>query len=319
MKGTKRLAAIVAALSLAAALSGCGNAIEYKMPAGADNSANDSSSADDGSSQQPDDGSSVDDSSIDDSGIGDIPVDDKPVVGNQTVTETDDEYFAKSAFIGEALCSGIGFYVSDIGDEHVYTENNAHIGDILGTSWSVDGVAYSLADALYASGRKYIYMWIGPNDLNNYTPQGFADKYSEVISSLYLSNPMSYVGVVSVAPVSAEYEQNLTGGTIDDYNMALSEMVDNIGNNRVFFFNITSTLGDDSGHLLADYDSGDGLHMTGAAYKAVAQYLFDNQIHPFVSDFALDDDDSSDNAEENGDDTDDTGDEAAEAGNNTEE
>lgn len=295
MKG-KRLAAMIAALTMAVSLAGCGNEITYKMPGGVvpDSQVDDSSSADN-SSEKPDDSSSEDPG--DSSGVDIPPIDEHPVAGGQTVTETDDEYFSKAAFIGEALCSGIGFYVSDIDDKYVYTENNAHIGDILDTTWSVDGVKYSLADALYASERKYIYIWIGPNDLNNYTPQGFAEKYKEVINSLYYANPMAYVGVVSVAPVSISYEQSLTGGTVDDYNMALSEMVDNIGNNRVYFFNVTSVLGDVSGHLLSEYDSGDGLHMLGTAYKAVAQHLFDNQIHPFVSDFEKPDDDSSDDAE----------------------
>lgn len=313
MKTGKRLAAMIAALTLAAALSGCGNTIEYKDPTMSkpsnDSSAADSNSQTDASSEP--DGS--DSSTGDNSQAGDPPLVDIPPAGNPVVAENDDEYFAKAAFVGEALCSGMGFYVSDIDDKYVYTENNAHVADILNTKWEIDGKVYGLADALYVSERKYVYIWIGPNDLNNYTPQGFAQKYEELINTLFFSNPMAYVGVISVAPVSSSYEQKLANGTIEDYNMMLSEMVDKIGNNRVFFFNITATLGDSNGNLLDDYDSGDGLHMNGKAYKAIAGYLFDNQIHPYLSDFTLPGEDDSSAADPEGGDGDESIDGSTEA------
>lgn len=285
MKATKKLAAIASVLVLASALTGCSNAIEYKTFY-YENS-NDSSSGETPKDDSSQGDSSQENSSSDIPDIGDLPLDDGQSIANQIVAEADDEYFSKVAFVGEALCSGLGFYVTEIDEQQVYTENNAHISDILDTKWSVDGVSLPLADALYATDRKYIYIWIGPNDLGNYTPAGFADKYKEVIESLFYANPMAYVGVVSVAPVSAAYEQTLEKGKIDDYNTKLAEMIDNIGNNRVFFFNITATIGDSNGNLKSDYDSGDGLHMTGPAYKAIAQYLFDNQIHPYLADFEL--------------------------------
>lgn len=300
MKWEKKLAAMIAALTLTAAFSSCGNTIEYKDPTMSKPS-NDSSAVDD--SSKADDSSEPDDSGDSTGGSsqqGDPPLVDIPSVSSPVVAENDDEYFAKAAFVGEALCSGMGFYVSDIDDKYVYTENNAHVGDILDTKWEIDGKVYGLADALYVNERKYVYIWIGPNDLNNYTPQRFAQKYEELINTLFFSNPMAYVGVVSVAPVSSSYEQKLANGTIEDYNMMLSEMVDKIGNNRVFFFNITATLGDNSGNLLSDYDSGDGLHMNGKAYKAIANYLFDNQIHPYLSDFNLPGEDGSSAADTEG-------------------
>lgn len=288
MKRTKIIAACAAA---ALALSGCGNAIEYKDVAGVvtttapTESVPDSSSAgedtekpNDDSNSIPDDSSTVDDSSSQP---------DIPVLENQRKTEDDPDYFKKCAFVGEAICSGLDFYVKEVEDGSVYAENSAHVTDIADTRWEVDGEEYALPDALYAQGRKYIYIWIGPNDLCNYDPAGFTDKYKELIEEIVFANPLAYVGVISVAPVSSDYEKTLTNGTIKEYNLALSEMIDTIGNNRVSFFNITATLADEEGHLLDEYASADGLHMTSEAYKVLAKYIYDNQIHPFLIDDKL--------------------------------
>ena len=64
-------------------------------------------------------------------------------------------------------------------------------------------------------------------------------------------------------------------------------MVDKIGNNRVRFVNLITVLGDNDGFLKGEFDSGDGLHMTPSAYRAVAEYLLDTQVHPYITDFEL--------------------------------
>ena len=100
------------------------------------------------------------------------------------------------------------------------------------------------------------------------------------------------MGVISVAPVSAEYDGTLTNGKVYDYNAKLAEMVDKIGNNRVYFFNVTTILGDSNGNLKSEYDSGDGLHMTGEAYRALLDNLVSMQIHPYLTDFESPDESS---------------------------
>ncbi len=290
----KKILSAVLALSVCAGFAGCANEIEYKSPeqlGGASSSVSDNSSKTDDSSKVPDDSSSVPDepsSTPDDSGS----VSDKPPVSNLTVKENDGEYFSKCAFVGEAICSGMS-YVNDIADENIYTQNSAHVHDIADTSWTVDGVSKTLPDALYSADRKYIYIWIGPNDLTSYNPNSFAEKYEELVEKITYANPMAYVGIISVAPVSASYEQELGGDTIANYNMKLAELVDKLDNNRVYFFNLVAVLGDSNGHLKSEFDTGDGLHMTPSAYRKVAEYLFQNQIHPYLSDFEVDLGDSS--------------------------
>ncbi len=290
MRNMKRTKIIAACAAAALALSGCGNAIEYKDVAGVvtttapAESAPDSSSSGEDTEKPNDDSSIPDDSSTTDDSSSQPDI---PVPENQRKTEDDPEYFKKCAFVGEAICSGLDFYVKEVEEGSVYAENSAHVTDIADTRWQVDGEEYDLPDALYAQGRKYIYIWIGPNDLCNYAPAGFADKYKELIEEITFANPLAYVGVISVAPVSSDYEKTLTNGTIREYNLALSEMIDTIANNRVSFFNITATLADEEGYLLDEYASSDGLHMTSEAYKVLAKYIYDNQIHPFIIDDEL--------------------------------
>lgn len=284
MNAKKRLTAALLALMVCASMAGCANEIEYKSP---DNFI--SSSVQD---SQPDDSSKPDvpdepDGPPEDSSQPDEPDTPKPPSSEDLVVKDDDkDYFKKCAFVGEALCSGMG-YISDIADEHIYTSNNAHVHDIGETTWTVDGASHKLPDALFAADRKYIYIWVGPNDLTSYNPDSFAAKYEELVKSITYANPMAYVGVVSIAPVSRSYEQGLGGDSIAEYNLRLAEMVDRAGNNRVRFFNLVAVLGDSDGYLKGEYDSGDGLHMTASAYRAVANFFFDNQIHPFLADFEI--------------------------------
>lgn len=287
MNAKKRLAAALLALSVCACSAGCANEIEYKSPDNFISSSSSDNPSD--SSSEPDEPLEPDaptdpEAPSDSSSEPDLPK--PPTSENLVVKDDDPEYFSKCAFVGEALCSGMSF-VNDIADEHIYTSNNAHVHDIGETTWTVDGASHKLPDALYAADRKYIYVWVGPNDLTNYNPNSFAEKYEELVESITYANPMAYVGVVSIAPVSRSYEQGLGGDAIADYNLKLAEMVDRMGNNRVRFFNLVAVLGDNDGFLKGEYDSGDGLHMTASAYRAVAQFLLDNQIHPFLADFEV--------------------------------
>lgn len=302
-----RLAAAAAAAVICVCMAGCGNAIEYKT-FNTNSSSQQDSIAD--SSSLPD--SSVTDSTDDSSEpIGDQPLTNTQI--NDTVVKDDDpEYLTKTAFVGEALCSGLGFYTEGLKEDQIYTENNAHVDDIAATTWTIDGKQYELPDALYKSERKYIYIWIGPNDLGNYDPTGFAQQYQALIEKIFYANPLAYVGVVSIAPVSAEYDGTLTNGKVYDYNAKLAEMVDKIGNNRVYFFNVTTVLGDSNGNLKSEYDSGDGLHMTGDAYRALLDNLVSMQIHPYLTDFESPDESSeSTDSTESKDESSDSGDESS--------
>ncbi len=296
-----RLAAAATAAVICVCMSGCGNAIEYKtfntsssQPESIADSSSvpDSSvtdSAADSSTDSKDD--SKDDSKNDSKDDSSEPVDEP--ADNTVKAEDDPEYLTKTAFVGEALCSGLLVYTEGLEEDQVYTENNAHVDDIADTTWDVGGKQYELPDALYESKRTYIYLWLGPNDVSNYAPAEFAQKYQELIEKIFYANPLAYVGVVSVAPVSAEYDGTLPNGKIYDYNAKLAEMIDKIGNNRVYFFNVTTVLGDSNGNLKSEYDSGDGVHMTGDAYRALLDNLVSMQIHPYLTDFETPDDSSS--------------------------
>lgn len=279
MNTSKRLMAAAFAMIMCMSMAGCANEIEYKSPDSF------TSSSQVQTPDKPEDSSS----DIDEPDTSDTPdtpdTPDKPS-SELVVKEKDTEYFSKCAFVGEALCSGMS-YISDISDEHLYTNNNAHVHDIGETTWTINGQSYKLPEALFSADRKYIYIWVGPNDLTSYNPDSFASKYEELIDKITYANPMAYVGVISVAPVSKGYEQGLGGDTVAQYNLKLAEMVDQIKNNRVRFFNLVAVLGDNDGYLKGEYDSGDGLHMTASAYKAVASFLFDNQIHPYLADFEV--------------------------------
>ncbi len=301
-----RLAAAAAAAVICVCMSGCGNAIEYKTFN--TNSSQPDSIAD--SSSAPD---SLVTDSTGDSGDSSEPIGDQPLTNSQindtVVKDNDPDYLTKTAFVGEALCSGLSFYTEELTEDQIYTESNAHVDDIASTTWKVDGKQYELPDALYASKRTYIYIWIGPNDLSNYAPTEFAQQYQALIEKIFYANPLAYVGVISIAPVSAEYDGTLTNGKVYDYNAKLAEMVDKIGNNRVYFFNVTTVLGDSNGNLKSEYDSGDGLHMTGDAYRALLDNLVNLQIHPYLTDFETPEDnsessDDSDSGEESSSQTD---------------
>lgn len=280
MLTAKKIAAVAAAAMCMISFAGC-ESIEYR-------------SFDTSSSSQAEISSSSPESSETDSSSSstDGPISDQPLQdpnSDPLITKEDDpDYLSKTAFIGEALCSGLSVYGDNIQASQVYAENNAHVDDIAQTSWDVNGEQLSLPDALYKTDRKYVYIWIGPNDLNNYDPKTFAMRYKDLINEIYHASPMAYVGVISIAPVSEQYDKTLSFGTVYDFNAALAEMIDGIGNNRVYFFNITSVLGDSNGHLKSEYDSGDGLHLTADAYKAVEKHLVNMQIHPYLSDLETD-------------------------------
>lgn len=291
----KKLSALILAVSLTVTAAGCGNAVEYKSIGTPQTDSSSESSPEE--SSLPSDSSSLPSEPDSSPEVTAPPPDSSSIIDSLTVAEDDPEYLSKAAFVGEALCSGLSVYTNEIDESNVFAEINAHVTDISKTEWDINGKRYKLPDALYAAEKKYVYLWLGPNDLSNLAPAEFAQKYKELINEIFYANPMAYVGVISIAPVSSEYESKLTKGKISEYNTELSQMIDSIGNNRVTFFNITSTLADSSGNLLADYASSDGLHLKSAAYKAIAEYIQTNQIHPFTSDTEQQTPDSADTAD----------------------
>lgn len=271
MTGGKRIAAAVMALCLCVGLTGCGNKIDYKAVK-----------------------TEITTTTGPDGQVGTVTTTDgqtttAPAVTTEpVVSEKDVDYFKKCAFVGEALCSGM-VYVDDIKESQLYTNNSAHVYDIGNSEWTVNGKKLALPQALTEAKSKYIYVWVGPNDLSDLDPEKFVEYYSELIAKITTANPKSYVGIITIAPTSASYEGTLGDHKIEEYNQKLAEMVDSMTNKRLHLFNITMVVGDETGHLKSDYDTGDGLHMSADAYIAIGKYLYENQISPFVSDYIVSD------------------------------
>ncbi|MCR5805570.1 MAG: hypothetical protein K6G68_00890 [Oscillospiraceae bacterium] len=189
-------------------------------------------------------------------------------------TMTYAEYFSRSLFVGDSICSGLKVFGGLLPVENVCARGN------VGT-WSLNNYTFPYRSGsreeldTYSIAKLYqpedIYVWMGMNDLYVVTEEKFVQNLTTITNNFHQYSPNSRLHVVSISPISRNHRWNYNNcngsNKINRYNAAAANAFST--SDYVDWIDINTALSDEYGFLASSYSSGDGLHIGVKAYQTV--------------------------------------------------
>lgn len=143
--------------------------------------------------------------------------------------------------------------------------------------YPVSGVDMTIPEAAASAKPDYIVLSFGLNGIIGFEKNAdmYKTAYGMLIDAIHEASPTTVVLLQTVYPVAANqttFADNAT--TLNGYVRKLNELLPTIAEQHdAYVVDTASCLADVQGLLRADYQNGDGLHLTRAAYHAILNYL----------------------------------------------
>ena len=137
-----------------------------------------------------------------------------------------------------------------------------------------NGEVVKLSDALLRRSPKYLVVTLGINNGVSYCDkEKFSLYYQNIIDVIKESSPGTVVMIQSILPISKKAEKKNPSISNERIDRANEWLVEICQKNNLKFIYSADWLKDDSGKLLADYASDDGLSMNVEGYKQMLKYI----------------------------------------------
>ena len=195
-----------------------------------------------------------------------------------------DSYYDRLVSLFEILPIGsddIVFLGNSITDGGEFQEllNNSHVKNRGISSDVIGGVEKRLEQVMSGKPAK-VFLLIGINDVShNLTVNQLASRYEKLVKKMRELSPDTKIYLQSVMPINNDFKRykNLIGKeqTIKNFNREIEKIAKE---NGCTYINLTGALSDNkTGKLKREYTN-DGLHLTGAGYKA-----WINFVKPYIN------------------------------------
>lgn len=188
-----------------------------------------------------------------------------------TSSELASMYTDGIVIVGDSIASGYKVY-NRLPESQVMAVGSLGARNIHDFKVPLNGVEYAVKDAISILKPEYICMSMGMNDLNIGTKEDFISNYKANIDELRSVSPDSTFIVMAITPIAADSSHS-TNYTIDTYNQALSDMVNEIDYVPVYYVNAAQTLKNEWNALSSTYSGGDGIHLAPTSYDTMLTYL----------------------------------------------
>ena len=179
----------------------------------------------------------------------------------------DDAFFADDFFIGDSIMTGIHLY------GFIPTPNVFAVQGLNPNSVKTEEIGGKTAyEKVAEMNPARIYIMLGSNGVAFMTGASMVSHMEEFISELKEIVPNSEIILLTIPPVTAEYEASYPERTTDinEFNALLKASA---LRNGYFLIDTAAILKDGAGHLADNYAEADGLHFKGSAYKAVLSLI----------------------------------------------
>ncbi|MBQ8515718.1 MAG: SGNH/GDSL hydrolase family protein [Ruminococcus sp.] len=184
-----------------------------------------------------------------------------------------ENYPEEISIVGDSIASGFGAYQVLLNPFN-FSASSLASWSIMDYTFTYDGNTLNYIDALKEAQPGYIYMSFGMNDLNAGTSDEFAENYRTILAEVQEACPESCIIVAGISPVSGTCTF-AANSTIVMFNEKLKSVVDEVRSDRICYYDTASLLSDaESGVLLSEYDGGDGIHLSYAAYEKLLENLY---------------------------------------------
>lgn len=144
------------------------------------------------------------------------------------------------------------------------------------------GQLMTIPAAVRAERPPVIVLSFGVNGISSFAKNErlYRTAYGKLIDAIHEASPATVVLLQTVYPVALNQTSFAQGAaTVNSYIKHLNEILPSIAEaHRAYVVDTASVLRDAAGNLRADYQTGDGIHLTRQAYLAVLDYL---RTHPY--------------------------------------
>lgn len=135
-----------------------------------------------------------------------------------------------------------------------------------------DGEVIPLTECLRRKQPKYILIGIGVNGIGYLTEDAFMEDYKKVIEAVRTESPDTKIILGAILPLT---KTCVSDNGSNNYNICLgniyiAQLAQMYG---AKYIDLWSVFADDDGCLPDQYNSGDGLHITGEAYVKLIDYI----------------------------------------------
>ena len=145
------------------------------------------------------------------------------------------------------------------------------------------GRPMTIAAAVGAAKPQYLVLSFGVNGIVGFSRNEalYERAYGKLIDAIHAASPDTVVMLQTVYPVATNQTAFSEGATIiNGYVRRRNEQLLDIAQaHDAYVVNTASVLCDSAGNLKAEYQTGDGIHLTAEAYRRILQYL---RTHGYV-------------------------------------
>ena len=187
----------------------------------------------------------------------------------------DNSYFDDAAFVGDSRTDGFMIY-SGIGTGTNLTSNGLSIFKLEEKkALTIDGVEYTLLEALALEQYGKVYLSLGVNELGYFDDQGFYDNYCKAIDEIRKLQPNAVIYIQGLITLNEDViaatggSSYLTNEHLRVYNDLMQQAAQE---KQVVFLDLEPEFTGPDGQLPADA-SNDGVHLKKAYCQAWLEYL----------------------------------------------
>ncbi len=193
-----------------------------------------------------------------------------------TFDDVDQAFLSETVFVGDSICRGLSAY-GIIDSSQVLAQGNVGARSIFEYTFSYGGSELELLTALVNSNPKNIVFSMGMNDVNMTSAEKFVENYTYILSMTASYLPDTRLIIAGITPVTEE--SNFTANSkIRKYNEALMTMAES-SEIPVTVVDMFDVLANSSDALKSNYHSGDGIHLSPAAYYAYLWKICQTCLH----------------------------------------
>lgn len=195
-------------------------------------------------------------------------------------TDYDTEFFESDLFVGDSISTGYSLY-GFLDDKNVYAKVGLNPSTVLTKNVSTVYGEIGISDMLAYTAPKRVYVMLGSNGIQWLSVGNMLQSTHKLVSLIKESNPDTEVVIVSVPPVTLDYDNTIEDidvmAKIDEYNTSLSSYC---SANHMLYVDAASILKDDTGYFDSRFSESDGMHFKSSAYKTLL-----SKIQSDVTDF----------------------------------
>ncbi len=181
------------------------------------------------------------------------------------------DFLSDMIIVGDSISMGYSVYGRLAADNVIATGSIGH-RNLMETDFTFGSSTLKLTDIIKTKRPKYIFLSCGMNDIRMMNEEEYTKKCLENADIIFDACSGCKIILTAITPI-ASFSNFTDNETIDRYNEALRKAVFDSRKEDLFFLNASRYLKGPDNNLITEFQSGDGIHLSGDAYDYMLSYM----------------------------------------------